>query len=1139
MLMRQIKQKNSIETFISVIYERNILLNASSSIDSFQVFEEYRGKGFRLHSSQGLWIDECGAVFVADAVSKDKFIWCVETAWRASLIVIVLFPTSKQNGIFAQNIQEEADTLQDCINKIDLLIFPDMGTKQEFLRAGFTIKGKAIVMPQANYVTPYSSSKLPIFPDYIKFDVAADFLDEIEAHKDENTHAAFGESKKPIYVDVSLIARAGESELNGIPKVELEYYAHLMNINEGNLIFVRFHPAAHRYVGLDGASDGTLLEAASTLCNGRCEKFDGSIQNGSILFVLNIDWMLDRTYLDYLNSLCVTYDLRIIHIIYDFFYQNFPFWKFSSALNDINDLFKLCYIVSGVITISNFVKMELLKFLQKEERSVPPIKIVRLGDKSDLNLNVRIKRTPEQFCHDYPKPFILMVANNGYHKNHILIYNIISRLLKQHPHNKIPHFIAVGSVYCQNVFWEAIKNDTFTASHLHLYSNIPDNELDYLYDNCLFSVYPSLHEGWGLPVAESLVHGKLCISSNSASMPEIAPGIADYIDPFDFVAWYERISEYIFNPLKLKEREKEIAESYKHYSWQQSAVSLKSLIISANGRRAQAPILSLGSNWSFRNTGYQEWWHALGEGIICDSTNGIKLTSASGLLRFRIRNFEGNETLSISIYGHAPKGETIPLQIRVNNSIRSFLLLRPGRGNIRLTLKNDDIGQEVFGAIDLEFINPDAAVRPWDYAAAAPYGIFLLDMVLYPAAEIERREAEVLETIDRMLPHVSPIFSGLLQDRLDQPQYVSIERDALALIFRVWLECADTDYRVAGLRKEFLRFFRNLAETRHEFSKIPEYTTLVHALHVAFGKDGDMCSPQGQRAILESVKRYQNQILQCDWAALERIGYIAGASVLKLETLCKHASSKNGLVRLEDLHLLSGMDACPGEENIEPGLYKTTSQLVTYSQFQSAYYYQGCADLGERPDIDRQQWQKVFILRSLHGHLKDVRDGIYVGPGESSLVKTLQRGCGQLEQITDFSGAESLVKLQRLHKSQYKFLCSLGAANFVDSVEMGIEFLRISASLLKHGGVAVHIMEVNLGEWAYSTMGEGQVIFAKRDISRLVSDDSIEVKPVNWCFGVSPDDNFVQINQENANKAIKYINHGRIASSLGIIIIKK
>ena len=60
-----------------------------------------------------------------------------------------------------------------------------------------------------------------------------------------------------------------------------------------------------------------------------------------------------------------------------------------------------------------------------------------------------------------------------------------------------------------------------------------DEELAYLYRNCLFIVFPSFCEGWGLPIGESLWYGRPVLTSNCSSMPEVAGEFADYADPYD------------------------------------------------------------------------------------------------------------------------------------------------------------------------------------------------------------------------------------------------------------------------------------------------------------------------------------------------------------------------------------------------------------------------------------------------------------------------------------------------------------------------------------------------------------------------------------------------------------------------------
>lgn len=58
-----------------------------------------------------------------------------------------------------------------------------------------------------------------------------------------------------------------------------------------------------------------------------------------------------------------------------------------------------------------------------------------------------------------------------------------------------------------------------------------DNLLAYLYANAEFTLFPSLYEGWGMPVGESLWCGTPCIASNRTAIPEVGGELCDYFDP--------------------------------------------------------------------------------------------------------------------------------------------------------------------------------------------------------------------------------------------------------------------------------------------------------------------------------------------------------------------------------------------------------------------------------------------------------------------------------------------------------------------------------------------------------------------------------------------------------------------------------
>ena len=69
-----------------------------------------------------------------------------------------------------------------------------------------------------------------------------------------------------------------------------------------------------------------------------------------------------------------------------------------------------------------------------------------------------------------------------------------------------------------------------------------DAALSWLYERCHLVVYPSLYEGWGLPVVEALQHRRPVIASNRGAIPEAGMGVATIIDPDDVEAWGRAIA---------------------------------------------------------------------------------------------------------------------------------------------------------------------------------------------------------------------------------------------------------------------------------------------------------------------------------------------------------------------------------------------------------------------------------------------------------------------------------------------------------------------------------------------------------------------------------------------------------------------
>ena len=97
--------------------------------------------------------------------------------------------------------------------------------------------------------------------------------------------------------------------------------------------------------------------------------------------------------------------------------------------------------------------------------------------------------------------------------------------------------------------------------------NVADEELAWLYENCLFTVFPSEAEGWGLPLTEALDRGKYCLASDNTSLKEAGEGLVFHAALHDRKAWLHGLCTLLNDPLAVEQRTKTIRETHRSRSW--------------------------------------------------------------------------------------------------------------------------------------------------------------------------------------------------------------------------------------------------------------------------------------------------------------------------------------------------------------------------------------------------------------------------------------------------------------------------------------------------------------------------------------------------------------------------------------------
>lgn len=167
-----------------------------------------------------------------------------------------------------------------------------------------------------------------------------------------------------------------------------------------------------------------------------------------------------------------------------------------------------------------------------------------------------------------PQHYVLFVSTIEARKNHQLAFRAWQRLLATMSPNQVPTLVFAGRTGWR-VFdlLQQIEATRFLGGKLRIISEPSDAVIAALYANARFTIFPSLCEGWGLPVSESLAMGKLCIASYKAPMTEAGGDFCLYHDPENVREATQTYQWAIQNPDKVAERERKIAAEWRPVPW--------------------------------------------------------------------------------------------------------------------------------------------------------------------------------------------------------------------------------------------------------------------------------------------------------------------------------------------------------------------------------------------------------------------------------------------------------------------------------------------------------------------------------------------------------------------------------------------
>jgi glycosyltransferase involved in cell wall biosynthesis len=205
------------------------------------------------------------------------------------------------------------------------------------------------------------------------------------------------------------------------------------------------------------------------------------------------------------------------------------------------------------------------------ERGVAPevqVTAIPLAPASRFRPCVRTAGFAERF--DLPEPFILTVGVLEPRKNHIALFEAL-RLLHQSGEK-------VGLVIAGRPGWRW-KNPLENPANrellpfVRILADVSDDDLVELYNRAFIFAYPSLYEGFGLPVLEAMACGTPVVTSNTSSLPEVAGNAALFADPRDPQSMAQQLKKLLSDRSLRETMRARGIEHARQFSWRRCAES--------------------------------------------------------------------------------------------------------------------------------------------------------------------------------------------------------------------------------------------------------------------------------------------------------------------------------------------------------------------------------------------------------------------------------------------------------------------------------------------------------------------------------------------------------------------------------------
>lgn len=172
------------------------------------------------------------------------------------------------------------------------------------------------------------------------------------------------------------------------------------------------------------------------------------------------------------------------------------------------------------------------------------------------------------------QPYIFSIGTVQPRKNYPRLVEALHHLGREF--SQVTLVIAGGKGWLNNTLYETIQR-LGMEKRVHLIGFADDTDIPALYSGATVTAYPSLYEGFGFPIVESMACGTPVLTSNVSSMPEVAGDAAVMVNPYDVEALSHRLRVLLTDTSLRETLTLRGFQQAQKFTWEKAAQELKAI----------------------------------------------------------------------------------------------------------------------------------------------------------------------------------------------------------------------------------------------------------------------------------------------------------------------------------------------------------------------------------------------------------------------------------------------------------------------------------------------------------------------------------------------------------------------------------